>query len=397
MLFDWIGQRFFRLVHERSLVYAACWEDPEVDRAALGIGKDDTVLVITSAGCNALDYLLEGPQQVFAVDVNWRQNALLELKRAAAETLPWEDSFALFGGGRHPQARQLYHAALRPRLGPRERGYWDQQIRLFCGSQSFYFRTPSGWAAAALRSYVERGLGLWPAFEKLLAAQSIDEQRAIYDDQIRPHFWRPLLGMILSQDAVLALSGIPPQQRRQLLQATPNLLGYLQQRAENLIYHTLLRENYFWRLYLTGEFTPECCPRYLEQQRYPQLRELLPRLASHTATVAEFLQSSRTPISRYVLLDHMDWLAEGDGLAREWQSIVDRAAPGAKVLWRSLGTRADFVNDVPVHVAGRQTTVRELLDYDTALAEQLRARERTSVYGALAIATLRIPANGASR
>ena len=38
--------------------------------------------MLTSAGCNALDYLLDGPAEIHAVDVNFRQNALLELKAA---------------------------------------------------------------------------------------------------------------------------------------------------------------------------------------------------------------------------------------------------------------------------------------------------------------------------
>ena len=50
-----LGQRFFRAVHGSQLVYNQCWEDPAVDRQALRLTRDDRVLVITSAGCNALD------------------------------------------------------------------------------------------------------------------------------------------------------------------------------------------------------------------------------------------------------------------------------------------------------------------------------------------------------
>jgi S-adenosylmethionine-diacylglycerol 3-amino-3-carboxypropyl transferase len=44
----------------------------------------DKLLVITSAGCNFLDYALTGPRRILAVDANPRQNALLELKFAYA-------------------------------------------------------------------------------------------------------------------------------------------------------------------------------------------------------------------------------------------------------------------------------------------------------------------------
>lgn len=37
-------------------------EDPAVDRQVLENGSDDTMLVITSAGCNVLDYALSAPE-----------------------------------------------------------------------------------------------------------------------------------------------------------------------------------------------------------------------------------------------------------------------------------------------------------------------------------------------
>ena len=58
-LADWFNVRMFNMVHGNNLVYNTCWEDPRLDRIALGLGSDDNVMVITSAGCNALDYALE--------------------------------------------------------------------------------------------------------------------------------------------------------------------------------------------------------------------------------------------------------------------------------------------------------------------------------------------------
>ena len=73
-------------------------------------------MVITSAGCNALDYLLAGCGEVNAVDVNPIQNALLEFKTAACRTLDYDSFFSLFGKGRSPYARQMYFDSIRPLL-----------------------------------------------------------------------------------------------------------------------------------------------------------------------------------------------------------------------------------------------------------------------------------------
>lgn len=390
-MLDFFGEHLFRYVHERHLVYAACWEDPRVDREALSIGPDDHMLVITSAGCNVLDYLLEAPATITAVDLNYRQNALLDLKLAAIAELSWEDFFAIFGRGRHLQAASIYRDALRRRLAPLHQQFWDRHIRLFCGRVPFYFRTTSGWFASLIAWYLRRALGCDEAVQQLLSAKSLGEQRQIYDAHIRDRFWRPSLAFLLRRNGMLALSGIPPEQRRRILRDHPDLLAYLRQRAEHVIDHLPLAENYFWRVYLTGEFTTECCPRYLERENFARLKQVITRVEFACNSVEGHLQNSQRQYSRFVLLDHMDWLTgkRTPELAAEWQAIVDHASDDAMVLWRSLGDGRDYLSDVRVHRAGRTVPLDEVLDYNRPLAQQLRLRERANAYDSLHIATLR--------
>ena len=107
-LVDWLNVRMFNFVHRNNLVYNTCWEDPRLDHQALNLTDQDRVLVITSAGCNALDYALAGPAHVHAVDMNPRQNALLEFKMEGIRRLDYEDFYKFFGDGHHPQAAQIY-------------------------------------------------------------------------------------------------------------------------------------------------------------------------------------------------------------------------------------------------------------------------------------------------
>src|SRR5262245_39887345 len=142
--------RIFKAVHHRNLIYNTCWEDPALDRVALSLGPGDRVVVITSAGCNALDYLLAGAGEVNAVDVNPIQNALLELKRAAVLGLDHASFFELFGQGQTPRAKQMYADAVRQHLSPPARTYWDKRISFFLGKgwrKSFYYRGTSGLLA----------------------------------------------------------------------------------------------------------------------------------------------------------------------------------------------------------------------------------------------------------
>ena len=52
------------VISQDTIIYNISWEDPRVEREAIGIGKDDVVLTISSAGCNVLDYLIEGPKAI---------------------------------------------------------------------------------------------------------------------------------------------------------------------------------------------------------------------------------------------------------------------------------------------------------------------------------------------
>ncbi len=144
-IFDWIGRRIFNSVHRNNLVYNTCWEDPRLDRIALEFGPDDNVLVITSAGCNALDYAITGPNHVYAVDMNPRQNALLDLKKQAIQQLEFDDFFSLFGEGRFPGIRKVYEQKLRRGLPGWSQAFWDRKIKWFDNRRkSFYFSGTTG-------------------------------------------------------------------------------------------------------------------------------------------------------------------------------------------------------------------------------------------------------------
>ena len=64
------SRRLFDQIHSRNLIYNQCWEDPAVDNAVLNIGPKDRIVMITSAGCNALDYMIHDPAGIYCIDVN---------------------------------------------------------------------------------------------------------------------------------------------------------------------------------------------------------------------------------------------------------------------------------------------------------------------------------------
>ena len=98
----------FNLVHKNKLVYNQCWEDPRCDKALLNIDSNSEILMITSAGCNALDYLLDDPKKIHCVDINPRQNALLQLKLKMIENNHYDVFNSFFMKGQYVHAERYY-------------------------------------------------------------------------------------------------------------------------------------------------------------------------------------------------------------------------------------------------------------------------------------------------
>ena len=136
-------------------------------------------------------------------------------------------------------------------------------------------------------------------------------------------------------------------------------------------------ENYFWRLYLHGEYSAQCCPNYLRPENRAFLRERLDRVHLYTASFSDFLQRHQRPLSHFVLLDHQDWLVahDVDGLEQEWRLILQRSTPGARVLLRSAAPEVGFL---PGFV---QRAIRDQADQ-----QHWHQRDRVGTYGSMMLA-----------
>lgn len=392
-IFDWVSRRVFNAVHRNNLVYNTCWEDPRLDRVALDFQPDDNVLVITSAGCNALDYSLAGPNHVYAVDMNPRQNALLDLKKSAIRNLDYDDFFKMFGEGRLPGVSKIYQQTLRGEMGSWSQQFWDKKIKWFDNRRkTFYFRGTSGVVARMLKTYTDKVIKIRPYLEQILNADSLDDQREIYERHLKKKFWSGMMKFTMNRDTTMSMLGVPKAQRRQIeTQYEGGLVRFVQDCMESVFVKLPMKDNYFWRVYMNGEYTRDCCPEYLREANFQQLKtEAIDRVSTHSDSVQGFLEKHDGTISKFILLDHMDWLSDHffSLLESEWQAIIDKSAPNSRVIWRSGGLRTDFVDQVEVSYNGKLQKISEILGYDSDLAADLHPRDRVHTYGSFYIANL---------
>jgi S-adenosylmethionine-diacylglycerol 3-amino-3-carboxypropyl transferase len=394
-LTDKMHQRFFSALYSRSLLYNTCWEDPAIDHQALNLNAQSTIAMITSAGCNALDYALASPKHIYAIDANPKQNAVLELKMAGIRSLDFDDFFALFGRGQHEQCRPLYHAHLRQHLSAPSRAFWDEHMSWFSNNgvrNSFYYHGLSGLVAYSLALFLRCRPALRRAIKELLEARTLTEQQEIYDRKVAPLFWNRGMRFAVSNRVTMSLLGVPHAQTHAVADShNQGIAGFIEESLRFVFREIPLADNYFWQVYLRGHYTPECCPSYLQYDNFMALKNGgVDRITPVTSYVTNFLDTVKQPISHFVLLDHMDWMAHHapKALQTEWDAI-DRASGGsARILFRSAAPSAGFLDHITLPSGAKRVALNERLHYNRQLAEQLHTRDRVHTYASFHIADL---------
>ncbi|HKK44468.1 MAG TPA: BtaA family protein [Balneolaceae bacterium] len=364
-----LQHRIFESVVSNNLVYNTCWEDPRIDRQLLNLDSDSNVVMLTSAGCNALDYLLDHPKRIHCVDSNPAQNALLELKIALIAHAGYPLLWDFFGEGQSTGANIIYNQDLRHHLSPVGQSFWDKNISYFTPNSSqpsFYFRGTAGKFALMIHNRIMRK-GLYPQMLRLLNAENLSEQEYFFDE-IEPKLWNAFQKWLIQQPATMTMLGVPSTQRKMIEDRYKGgLLHFVRSSLKHVFTRLPLHDNYFWRVYVTGSYTPDCCPNYLLERHFDTLRQSVHKITTHTSTLLKFLKRNPGTYSHFVLLDHQDWLADSKPrlLAEEWREILKNSTAGSKILFRSAGRALNFLPEfVFDHVEFQQEKTKKLHQKD---------------------------------
>ncbi|MEZ4657873.1 MAG: BtaA family protein [Caldilineaceae bacterium] len=379
-----VNDYLFRKIHSSSLIYNACWEDPRIDRQLMALDSQSKVVMLTSAGCNVLDYLLDSPAQIHAVDVNPHQNALLELKLATIQQASHNALFALFGQGKHTDAPAIIES-LSPHLSQATYEFWQRKAYYFEPPKnrgSFYYCGSSGKVAWFFRNYYLRvRRSLRDGITHLLDSTTLAEQQQHYAS-VEAAMWDRATSWLTKQPVVMAMLGVPRAQM-QLMHRGPeqSIQGYVTESMRRVFTQIPMQDNYFWRVYLTGQYTQACCPNYLKPENFALLRRNAGRVFPHTMSMADFLRRHPGRYSHFVLLDHQDWMAAHapEALKQEWRLILQNSRPGAKILMRSASPELDFLPPV----------AREALQFYPELSEPLHQTDRVGTYASLHFAEVK--------
>lgn len=337
----------FRKIHSSNLIYNTCWEDPRCDKELLDFDQESEIVMITSAGCNALSYLLDQPKKIYCVDMNPKQNALLELKKAFYKLDVHHYLFEAFGKGKLRNARSFYKNYLRLHMPAFAQKYWDKRIYYFNGKgmrKSFYFYGTSGFLAWSIQKYLKMKKKLHESVQQFFQAPTLELQTIIYQT-IDQQLYSKFLVWVFNRHLVMSLAGVPKSQQKLFIDKYEDgTFGFMKDCMRHVFTTLPANENYFWQVYFQGHYTKDCCPEYLEEENFERIRKEVDAISTHTTTMSQFLIDHPKKYSHFVLLDHQDWLAENDveALEEEWKLILKNSKKGTKILMRSAANQINF-------------------------------------------------------
>lgn len=363
----------------KGLVYAQIWEDPVVDMEGLALQPDSRLMCIASGSCNALSYLTAGPAKVTAVDLNRAHVALGQLKITAIRHLPnYERFHRFFAHADHKENAEIYKTLIAPHLDAESRAYWEQ--RDLRGRKRISYFTRGIYRKGLLGNFI----GLAHVFARLykvdlarvLEAQSLEEQREIFERELAPVFDKRFIRWLTDQPASLFGLGIPPAQFEHLA-GDERMAEVLRRRLEKLACDFAIKDNYFaWQAFGRGYSRSEGAPLppYLQRVHWEAMRERIDRLDVVRANMVDWIGArDEASMDRFVLLDAQDWMnnAQLDDL---WGRITRASRPGARVLFRTAAEPSLLPGRLDEAILGKWRYLEEV-------SADCTRRDRSSIYG----------------
>jgi S-adenosylmethionine-diacylglycerol 3-amino-3-carboxypropyl transferase len=361
-------------VVEGEVVYSQCWEDPRTASRALALQRDDDLLVITSAGCNAIELALAGPRSVTAVDFNPAQTYLLELKIAAINGLDHPSLLAFLGVRPSRERLRLYREAVALGLSAPARRYWDARPSMLTRGVLHAGRFER--YLALFRRSVLRVMQRKADIDRLLALDSLEAQRRFYERTWNNWRWRYLFVLFFGR-LVQARVGRHPEFFRYV--DLPNVGQHYRERARHALVELPLADNYFVEYILTGGYRDEArMPSYLRASAHARVREAVTRIRVATADVGAFLAATpRGSYSAFSFSDIFEWMSPAE------HETTLRAAIGAA----RPGARLCYYNNLVLRRC--PASLAPALEMDETLGDRLHHEDRSFLYRRFAIERLR--------
>ncbi|MEW6456807.1 MAG: DUF3419 family protein [Acidobacteriota bacterium] len=289
----------------KEIIYAQCWEDPQIDREAFKITSDDVVFSITSGGCNTLTFLLDNPRKVIALDINPHQNFLLDLKIAAFKNLSYEELLE-FTGLRESKRRLLLYKQIRSSLQVDSIRYWDNQLKkikqgiIHCGRYEGYMRL--------LKTIIVTPIMKRQLIEKFFETEDSAARAKLFHQRWENIWWWLLTRIMLSRTVMTLFFD---RAFFVYLDEKFSFGKHFAKKVERALTQLPMKENYFLSYILLRRFySEEHLPVYLRQTNYDIIRSRVDRIEIVTDSCEHFFTTlSDSCISKFNFSNIFEWIS----------------------------------------------------------------------------------------
>ena len=342
----------------KDIIYAQCWEDPDMDRKAFRITPSDVVFSITSGGCNTLTFLIDNPKKVFALDLSPYQNFLLDLKMAAFRELDYAELLEFVGV--HPSSQRLeLYRRLTKHLQPDSLRYWDRQHRkiergiIHCGRYERYMRL----LRKTLILLVGKSL-----LQDLYACKTREERQELYDRRWNNLRWKAFTKVCLSRTA---MSFLFTRAFFLYLEESFSFGAHFREKAKKALVDLPLHENYFLAYILLGRYySLDCLPVYLQKEHFESIKSRLDRIEIVTRNSTDFFRSlPANSITRFNFSNIFEWMPPED-FRQLLLETIRVAQDGSILTYRNLLVPRSRPAALADRIIPREQLAAELLEND---------------------------------
>jgi S-adenosylmethionine-diacylglycerol 3-amino-3-carboxypropyl transferase len=273
---------FYNVALDR-IRYSLVWEDSATLYAGLQLQPSDKVLVITSAGCNVLNALLQKPAQVTAIDLNPIQNKLLLLKKYLILNFEYSVFRGLLGLDGSETVGETWQKVA-PALPDSLKAYWEP----------FFQNHPEGLLSAGkLESYLTSFYHTLDKeqqdqLQKLLTFETVPDQIEYFLNTLHRSGFRPQF--ITYFDEANLSKGRDPKLFKYALESGGEAFY---NRLVKQLSETLVKDNFFFHFFFFGakDLPENILPPCYQEQHYQTLKEQLPNLQIETGEAIDYLLS----------------------------------------------------------------------------------------------------------
>lgn len=332
--------------------YANCWEDADVLLRALSLQPGADILIIASAGDNALSLLSTSPNSVHAIDLSLPQLYLTELKQVAFSSLEHTEVLELLGVTPSSSRADLYKK-LSPGLSSPARRYWDERLEVIkhgvihAGKFENYFRM--------FREYLLPLVHGRKTIEKLLSAKDVDEQVAYYNKYWNTWRWKLLMKIFFSRP----IMGKYGRDKQFLKHVNISVSEYIVQRTEAHLRSSMSHDNCFLHMVFSGNFG-DALPHYLRPGNFKSIKDNIGRLSLSEQSAEQAVTEKQ--YDAYCMSNIFEYISDNDflQLAQQWSQYIPQ---GAGLAYWNLMVPRSFAEAMPEHY-GHDEKSRQLANID---------------------------------